>query len=136
MRVDILCPAGSISGGPEALHQLCGALRTRGIDAAMVYYGVEARLGVPPPYDYCGAVVRAEAVDMPDTVIVPEVATSLVWRFAAARKAIWWLSVDNFFKWRHLNPGPSVLARRPDLLHLCRSDYAYSYLAGPGQRRC
>ena len=130
MRVDVFCPGGSVSGGPEALHQLCGALRARGVDAAMVYYGGVAAPVVPPAYDYCGAAVRSEAGETAEmVVIVPEVATSLIWRFPAARKAIWWLSVDNYFKWRHLNPGPSVLTRRNDVLHLCQSAYAHDFLA-------
>jgi len=38
MKVIIPCPAATISGGPEALHQLCDALRTRAVDAKLVYY--------------------------------------------------------------------------------------------------
>lgn len=133
MRVDILCPAGSISGGPEALHQFCGALRDRGVDAAMVYYGGTGVSRVPPQYTYCRAAVRNKAADDPETVIVvPEVATSLIWRFPAARKVIWWLSVDNYFKWQHLNPGPSVLTPRQDVMHLCQSHYASEFLVRAG----
>lgn len=133
MKVDIFCPAGSVSGGPEALHQFCGALRDRGVDAAVVYYGRGGVAAIPPPYHYCRAAVRPRASDDPGTVIVvPEVATSLAWRFPAARKAIWWLSVDNFIKWRHLNAGPSVLTPRPDLVHLCQSHYARDFLARSG----
>ena len=137
MKVSILCPAGSISGGPEAMHQLCGGLRTRGVDAAMVYYGGSgggrAPCSVPAEYAYCGVEVRPIAEDGPDQMIViPEVATSLAHRFPTARKAIWWLSVDNYFKWQHLNPGPSVLDPGADLLHLCQSQYARDFLSRAG----
>jgi hypothetical protein len=132
MKIFILCPGTAISGGPEALHQLCGALRHRGADAAMVYYPGGPHQ-VPEPYRQYGVAVRAIAEDSPASVIViPEVATSLAWRFPNARKAIWWLSVDNYFKWQHINPGPSVFDPRPDLVHLCQSHYAYDFLAGRG----
>jgi hypothetical protein len=136
MKVSILCPAGSISGGPEAMHQLCGGLRARGVDAAMVYYGGPSSGGrseVPSVYAYCGAAGRPVAEDGPDQVIViPEVTTSLAHRFPAARKVIWWLSVDNYFKWQHLNPGPSVLDPNAGLLHLCQSYYARDFLLRAG----
>jgi hypothetical protein len=128
-KVFVLCPAGAVSGGPEALHQFAGALLARGVAAALVYYppGPHA---VPEPFRHYGAAVSPGAEDNEAAVIViPEVATSLVWRFPHARKAIWWLSVDNYFKWQHINPGPSVLRRRDDLVHLCQSHYAKDFLA-------
>lgn len=132
-KVFILCPAGAISGGPEALHQLCGALRARGVAAAMVYYPAPPQHAVPPPYRRYGATVSSGVADAEESIIViPEVMTSLVWRFPRARKAIWWLSVDNYFKWQHLNPGPSVLEPQPDLVHLCQSHYAFDFLARRG----
>ena len=132
-RVFILCPAGAISGGPEALHQLGGALRARGIAAAMVYYPTGSRHEVPAPYRHYGVAVSSGVADDAESVVViPEVVTSLAWRFPRARKAIWWLSVDNYFKWQQLNPGPSVLQPRPDLMHLCQSEYARDFLAQRG----
>lgn len=131
MRVFILCPAATISGGPEALHQLCAALRAKGVDAAMVYY--PAQCPVPEPYRHYGVAVSPGVVDVPESVVViPEVVTSIALRFPNARKAVWWLSVDNYFKWLHRNPGPSVFEPRPDLLHLCQSQYAHDFLAGRG----
>ena len=132
-RVFILCPAGAISGGPEALHQLGGALRARGVAAAMVYYPTGPRHEVPAPYRHYGVAVSPGVADEADSVIViPEVITSLAWRFPLARKAVWWLSVDNYFKWQQLNPGPSVLQPRPDLVHLCQSEYARDFLQRRG----
>ena len=37
MKIIILCPFGTRTGGPEALHQLCDSLIKYGIDAAMFY---------------------------------------------------------------------------------------------------
>ena len=131
-KVFILCPAGAVSGGPEALHQLGGALRARGVAAAMVYYPSGPHV-VPAAYQHYGVEVSpGVADDAACVVVIPEVVTSLAWRFPRARKAIWWLSVDNYFKWREVNPGPSVLERRADFMHLCQSDYASDFLARRG----
>ncbi len=128
--VSVLCPAATISGGPEALHQFAGALREKGVDSAMVYYPGAPEQAVPAPYQRYGVAVRPVAEDGADTVvIIPEVVTSLAWRFPLAKKAIWWLSIDNYFKWRHLNPGPSVLDPRAGLMHLCQSYYARDFLS-------
>jgi hypothetical protein len=134
MKIFILCPAATISGGPEALHQLGGALRNKNVDAAIVYYpAAQQAHQVPAPYRHYGVAVSPMVEDDPASVVViPEVATSLAWRFPNARKAIWWLSVDNYFKWQHINPGPSVFDPRPDLVHLCQSRYAHDFLAGRG----
>lgn len=133
MKVFVLCPADAISGGPEALHQLTGALLAKGVDARIVYYPSAAQ--VPKPYRVYEVAVADVADDGPrSVVVVPEAATSLAWRYPAACKIVWWLSVDNFFKWRHLNPGPSVFQPRPDLWHLCQSIYARDFLLRQGVR--
>ena len=137
-KVFILCPRGAVSGGPEALHQLCGALRTRRVAASMVYYPSRPVHDgpvhdVPAPYRHYGVAVSPGVEDdAACLVVIPEVATSLAWRFASARRAIWWLSVDNYFKWQHLNPGPSVLRPEADIVHLCQSDYARDFLLRNG----
>jgi hypothetical protein len=128
--VFILCPAGAVSGGPEALHQLAATLRTRSVAASIVYYATGPnRPVVPVPYRRYDVAVSATVNDDPDAVVViPEVVTSLAWTFPRAQKAIWWLSVDNYFKWQHCNPGPDILAPLPDIAHLCQSAYALDFL--------
>lgn len=37
MKVHVLCPASSVTGGPEALHQFVDAGHRLGNDMAMVY---------------------------------------------------------------------------------------------------
>ena len=61
-KVFVLCPAGAVSGGPEALHQFAGALLARGVAAALVYYppGPHA---VPEPFRHYGAAVSPGAED-------------------------------------------------------------------------
>lgn len=134
LKVAVLCPAGVVSGGPEALHQLAGALASRGVDAVLVHYPA-GEAAVPPDYRQYGARIGQSIEDDARTlVVINETATAAAWRFPRARKAIWWLSIDNFFKWRHLNPGPDIFVPRPDVLHLCQSEYARRFLAARGVR--
>lgn len=133
-KVAVLCPGATVSGGPEALHQLAGALRARGADASLVYYPQRPEgYAVPVPYRHYRVALGQELPDDPSTLLViPEVITSMAWRFPRAQKSIWWLSVDNYFKWQHRNSGPSILEPRPDILHLCQSVYALRFLAAHG----
>ena len=45
LRFFIAAPAHGVTGGPEALHQLCGRLREAGREAAMLYLGDHTLLG-------------------------------------------------------------------------------------------
>ena len=141
-RVVVTCPAESVTGGPEALHQLVDALVALGADASMAYLVpapdrtfaeavVEAT--VPPPYrDYRVPLWRAPLPDDPDTVVIlPEVWSAAVDGFGLARVGLWWLSVDNNLvsdlgRYFH-HPAP----RRPPV-HLYQSAYAHAYLVRHG----
>jgi hypothetical protein len=72
-KVYVLCPAGAVTGGPEALHQLAYKLRRKGIDARMVYYSDNNRdTEVPEPYRVYDPVVSDEVEDeQANVVIVP-----------------------------------------------------------------
>jgi hypothetical protein len=128
-KIYILCPANTVSGGPEALHQLCDALRSREKDAVIVYYP-PAPGGHPVPAPYQGYDVETcpqPADDEDSVIVITEVVTSFTQHFHRARKAVWWLSVDDFFKWRHINPGSSIF-EQTDCLHLAQSCYAMEFL--------
>ena len=128
-KIYILCPVTTVNGDTEALHQLCDALRSRGEDAVIVYYP-PAPGGHPVLAPYQGYDVETcpQPVDDEDSVIViTEMVTSFAQHFHRARKVVWWLSVDNFFKWRHVNPGPSIF-EQTGCLHLAQSRYAMEFL--------
>jgi hypothetical protein len=129
-RIYVLCPAATVTGGPEALHQFAGLLRAKGVDAAMVYYpSAPIANPVPIPYQKYNVAVAHTIEDGAATVIViPEVVTDVASMFPLSRKAVWWLSVDNYFESRRFSPDQSVFIPRPDLVHLCQSHYAYDYL--------
>ena len=183
-RVFIVCPYSAITGGPEALHQLCSkinsvhssSIRARNEDAAaaaaaaasssssssssssasasesattaasaaadaspplaMMLYttvsvrGSEKRLQIqsdalpPPQYGHYNTPVTSVRPSLPsDLVIWPETFTSFLdGTFSpAVQKASWWLSVDN-------NAGQFTDFSRPDIFHLCQSEYSLSYL--------
>ena len=149
----IACPAGLVTGGPEALHQLAHTARSLGIDARMVYLGRAkgAELPtVPEPYGIYGPVLDPGLDDDARTlVIVPETETPRLRALRRAGRAIWWLSIDNYEvtaaqareRWRRLwwkrwNGRVALpfelTAPEPGMLHLAQSDYARQVLAAHG----
>lgn len=156
-RVFIHYPAGASSGGPEALHQLCDALRGVGVDAALVPLKWPDAGQDTSAFDRYHCPVRDTVPDEPDVaVVVPDVALSYVSRFQHARPVVWWLSIDFSELYgprmararREISWGGSAVrlyrtmapwhperrgSRLRDLLwqasHCAQSDYAKRYLA-------
>ncbi len=141
-RVIVTCPAESVTGGPEALHQLVDALVGLGADAAMAYLAPApgrafaesvTTATIPDAYrHYRVPLWRAPLPDDGDTVIIlPEVWSCAVDEFVAARVGLWWLSVDN-----NLVSGLGRFFQRPAPrrapVHLYQSAYARAYLAVHG----
>ena len=100
-KIYIVAPAATATGGPELLHQLAFHMRnTLGIDAYMYYIPSHKCDPVHPEYQmYSNPYVKdIEDVEV-NLIIVPEVkyAIDILNNYKRIRKAIWWLSVDNFF---------------------------------------
>lgn len=144
----VFCPSGAVSGGPEALHQLCYYLVKGGYNAKMVYMGGGT---IPERYkEYQPQIIEEKRIqdNIHNIVIMPETFTRLLWNFKHCRKVVWWLSYDyydgftkktiktylkNFVK-RCLNlflvskkyilnaPAPKQLG---NFYHLCGSKYVY-----------
>ncbi|MDH3210641.1 MAG: hypothetical protein OEM00_08560 [Burkholderiaceae bacterium] len=148
MEYKVVCPHASISGGPEALHQLTRALVDIGRDAGIVYIPISPENRCAERFMHYAAPLFHELRDSGDQVVVlPETMTGMVWRFRHARCVIWWLSVDNYFK---TLPSTRVkkfksycrakLGRRrhyhfephPHLLHAHQSEYARRFLLRHG----
>ncbi|MFV9510454.1 hypothetical protein [Tepidibacillus sp. LV47] len=97
--VYIACPAQSITGGPELLHQLCDKLIKLGIDARMYYYPNNVVNPKPQDYSRYNTPIATNISDNSKNIlIVPEVYTELHKKYKNIQKVIWWLSVDNFYK--------------------------------------
>lgn len=139
-RIFVLCPGGLVTGGPELLHQLVNALVAAGRDAYIAYTPLDQAWSTPPEYARYGCPVAQHVPDEPDTaVIVPEVATFLLFGFRRARHAIWWLSVDNYSGAAGTPAGWNIIFRRifnTDIpspsatTHLFQSAYARDYVQG------
>lgn len=98
-RVVILCPAHTVTGGPELLHQFACELVKNNVKASVLYYPYGEHK-TPDAYSkYNVDIVDFDAVKNIDCVLIfPEVVTNLVYDFQSREKYIWWLSVDNHFK--------------------------------------
>ncbi|WP_159807594.1 hypothetical protein [Cellulomonas citrea] len=141
MRAVVLCPAGAVTGGPEALHQLVHTARALGEDAEIVYLGDGDRTAVPEPYRHYDVRIGTQVPDEPGIVVVaPEIFAFRLLTLQRAVPALWWLSVDWFD--RH-NDGYQrqygtplkpldVLYGRPGVLHLAQSQYALDTVRARG----
>ena len=150
-KIYIFCPPDIISGGPEALHQLCYYMRKTGIDAKMVYYLSHKTVSPERYYLYETCAIDYEEIEDSEKniLIVPETATLYLRCFRRIRKCIWWLSVDNYFKSKKdsslikdaikfvfnkfRKEGKKYLYSSPVKLsdikyHFCGSQYAYDFL--------
>lgn len=144
----ILAPAQFATGGPELLHQLGKRLRAAGLDARMYYHPADHPNPVHSNYVEYQLPYETELIDAVENwLIVPEIFTHELFRFQKIRKAVWWLSVDNYFwhlrGWRFLNYaqfrwlgrqnywGFDARLRKVDL-HLVQSTYAAAVLSKHG----
>lgn len=146
-EVIVLCPADSVTGGPELLHQFVHELSSNGVDASILYtpYGDHE---TPDAYvKYNTKTVRYDEVKKKQSVFVfPENSTNLIYDFDSKEKYIWWLSVDNHFKaypkrtskkikfyinrFFRKRKVPIPLSKMKNYKHLTQSDYGLSFLKG------
>ena len=100
----VLSPSEYKTGGVELLHQLVYELNHERLDAHIAYIH-EPRNGIIEEYrkyiiDY---ILLDDITDSSDTlIIIPERYTWLARRFSYCEKAIWWLSLDNYLKRKHV----------------------------------
>lgn len=101
-KVFVAAPAMYASGGPELLHQLVYHLRNDlNIEAYMFYYPDFEGDPVPSAFKVYNNPYSTHIDDNCKNVfIVPEIRSgiSLLNNYKKIRKAIWWLSVDNFIQ--------------------------------------
>ncbi|CAG9194459.1 putative Protein O-GlcNAc transferase [Paraburkholderia tropica] len=151
-QVVVLCPVVT-TGGPEALHQLAQVINANGGNAQMAYYGQGStlaedghflRAAYAPNAEFEAAYARyaptplKEAPLNPGTLIIfPEVQAARARTFPGAKRAVWWLSVDNAIGSIPELADPayaSELLREPGIIHFYQSDYARRFLERHGAR--
>ena len=90
-RIICLCPSDGISGGPEALHQLCDAINRLGGTSAMLYCP-DDQSSRPRQYDaYDSPSTLMSDIEVNDFLIFPEPWHRQV--ISEFDSAIWWLAV-------------------------------------------
>ncbi|MCQ2091291.1 MAG: hypothetical protein MJY85_01290 [Fibrobacter sp.] len=99
-KVFVFCPNDSITGGPDALHQMVFYLNKSGLNAEIVYFAFSSKhhYSVPEPYKIYVSSFLTEnlVVDSSDAIVIlPESAVTKLKLFKNAKVFIWWLSVDN-----------------------------------------
>lgn len=147
----IFSPAYQVSGGPEALQQMCYYLRSIGKDAIMVFYNYEeGRDPMPERYRIYGNrwILVNEVVDqVGNSVVVPERRPFYLNPYNKAKRYIWWLSKDNFiFEKAPMSKRIKYAIKKllhidvvsldtrycnfklEDITHLCGSKYAFEYV--------
>lgn len=118
----VVCPAGAVTGGPEALHQLVHTINVAKPGfGAMCYTPFEQMFSVTEAYaQYNVPTIAKDDIPKDAVVVFPEIYPHL-FPFFPQRKAFWWLSVDN-----HGSHGVGSL---DDVwIHLAQSEYARQHI--------
>jgi len=96
-----MCPSNVATGGPELLHQLAFELKRNNAKVFMLYINSKNKNPVHENYKEYMIDYVYKIEDNPNNlVILPEVYTSELKSFMEIKTIIWWLSVDNYFKWK------------------------------------
>lgn len=96
-KVYVHCPAGSVTGGAELLHQLVDVLNRNGVMSYIVYFGDSPHT---VPSDYASYRINsADSIedDSRNVEVIYEGRFDLVRTNKKIQKLLWWLSVDNFY---------------------------------------
>jgi len=118
----VVCPSGTVTGGPEALHQLVDAVNyiSPGY-GAMCYTPFESEHPVTPAYSkYNIPVIKKDEIPEGALIVLPEIYPHFIPLFTQ-KCCIWWLSVDN-----HGTHGVGSLDNT--FVHLAQSYYAYAHV--------
>jgi hypothetical protein len=118
-KIYVACPAFLATGGTELLHQLVHSLsQFKNFKPFLFYSNYDVENETPEiPAKFLKYVTPERVTDQiedaeDNLLIVPEVLTPLIPRYPSMKKAIWWLSVDNFFEANQYPPLTKKIERR------------------------
>ena len=125
IKVFVTCPAKTVTGGVELLHQVVHKLNYYNTIDAKIFYIDDNEHEHPNAYKcYENPIAEGNNLNDADFVIVPE-----IWAYHTleikTRSIIYWESVDNYFKWC---PEEKQYYFRKDTIHLAQSYYALDFL--------
>lgn len=97
-KIYVFCPKSpKPTGGYELLHQLCDKLTKLGIDNYIYYVGSYEGVLFNNAYEKYDVVSTNTIEDFEENlIIVPENRIIDLFEFKRIKKAVWWLSVDNY----------------------------------------
>lgn len=142
-NVFILCPAFTVTGGTELLHQLAHILKQNGQKSFIVYTSEYENSPAQRVFGLRYDVNIANAVEdnEDNLVIVPESDIRKLIKFKYINRAIWWLSVDNYqgtlkhkynfkrkFFYKVVLDNILKYYLQDKCLHFVQSQYAYDYV--------
>ena len=141
-KIYIVCPANTVTGGPELLHQLNYKIKELNYQCSMYYTGIKEGVDpTPEQYKVYNVEYDFEIEDSADNyMIVPEICTNLLKKYKKINKVIWWLSVDNYFvnfnnlkaKIKSLGGLMNFNYKNEEVFHLSQSNYATDFLKKEG----
>ena len=147
-KILIVCPAGAVTGGPEALHQLAAHMNDLGLPAFMCYLPFNQTAIAPQPYERYNTQSALYEDIRGNLILFPEVYPMLALKVQHAQAGLWWLSLENFLerryiwslhdKFRYLKR--CLQRRRPwggakklkNLLHFSQTEHSSHYLRSCG----
>ena len=143
----------SVTGGPDALHQLSYYLNQLGYNSKMAYLYTNGPEDCDAPdeykcYDTKGIIYDDIVDDAHNIVIIPEPFSQFSKLYKKAQIGIWWLSVDNYFsselknslknRWGLVKGHRSIPMmfhyniKDKRVINLTASQYAYDFLINQG----
>ena len=152
-RVIIFSPVDTITGGPEALHQLAYTIRQSGAEAGMAYFAKDKTIEVSAthirPQTNEGRALEVYSCYEPkaytdielretDLLVFPEILSEFASMDFVCHKAIWWLSVDNALSVNlalRYPRMPQPLFRNREIIHFYQSAYARQFLLEHGAKK-
>jgi hypothetical protein len=126
----VLCPAGIVTGGIEAIHQLVHKLRQFGHDARIMPTPIVKHTFLLQYRTY-EVVFADEIIDHERNILITtEVNPQALNTYRAIQKALWWLSVDNHEDLS--NKFDFDDPQSASVVHFAQSAYAASFLVSKG----
>ena len=145
-KLIILCKGDSVTGGSELVHQFCHELNSLSLDSSIAYYPLSKKYSIPEEYSIYDVKLSKLEDEHDNIVMLPEVATKFAYKIKTAKIAIWWLSVDNYYRKKGDNLIKDSIKYYKDLLrlrivplmlmknyfHFVQSSYAKNHLTRRG----
>lgn len=145
-KIILLCPSDNLSGGPECIYQLADSF-SHFLDNVFIFYfgNKDIKISMKRFDYYKFKVIEQIEDDEENLIIFPESATRLIYNFPKSEKCIYWMSVDNYYRYKDtglitklfkrflsLFKSRAKLSDLKNLLHITQSEYASIHLENIG----